>query len=130
MDLKRISSQSPWERKYGYCRAIRAGNLVLLGGTAPIAEDGSTFAPADAAAQTLRCYEIIQTALQKLGLDKSAILRVRLYVTDISRSHEFGMAHKQFFDGHIPCMTMVEVSKLIDPEMLVEIETDAQADIG
>ncbi len=127
MDLQRIHSQSPWERKYGYCRAIRVGNLVLFGGTAPIADDGSTFAPSDASAQTARCYEIIENALQELGLVKAAILRVRLYVTDIAQAHAFGTAHKQFFEGHLPCMTMVEVSKLIDPDMLVEIEADALA---
>ncbi len=127
MEIQRVSSNSPWETRYAYCRAIRVADLVVLGGTAPVADDGSTFAPGDAHAQTLRCYEIIETALRELDLDKTAIIRVRLYVTDIAQSHEFGTAHKQFFDGHIPCMTMVEVSRLIEPDMLVEIEVDATA---
>ena len=125
MSIQRVQTGSPWESRYGYCRALRAGNLVFLTGTAPINPDGSTHAPGDAHAQTLRCFEIIESALQQLGLAKTAIVRSRMYVTDISRADEFGGAHREFFGQHWPCLTMVEVSKLIDTDMLIEIECDA-----
>ncbi len=124
-DWQRVSTGNQWETRYGYSRAIRVGSLVFLGGAAPIDPDGSTHAPGDAGAQTSRCYEIIDRALGELGATREHVARVRLYVTDISRHDEFGLAHKAYFGEHAPCMTMVEVSALITPDMLVEIEADA-----
>ncbi len=125
MQFNRTFSGAPWESKVGYCRAIRAGDHIYVTGTAPVAEDGDTFAPGDAYAQTRRCIEIIQRALQDLGADLDCVVRTRMFVTDISRWQEYGRAHGEFFAGHPPATTMVEVSSLIDPEMLIEIEADA-----
>lgn len=125
MDRIRVFSGAPWEKRYGYCRAIRAGNQVFTTGTAPIAEDGSVFAPGDACAQARRCYEIIDRALRELGAGLRDVVRCRKYVTEISRCDEFGRAHAALFAEHPPCLTMVEVRSLIDPAMLVEIEVEA-----
>ncbi len=94
-------------------------------GTAPVAEGGGVHAPGDMEAQTARCLAIIEEAIAALGADRTHIVRTRLFVTDISRWAEVGRAHAAFFGAHRPCTTMVEVSALIDPEMLVEIEADA-----
>lgn len=123
-EIRRTTSGSPWEDRYGYCRAVRVGDMVFLTGTAPIAPDGSTFAPGDAYAQAAQCFAIIDRALGDLGADRSCIVRSRVYVTDISRADEFGRAHRDFFGAHRPCLTMVEVAKLISPDMLVEIECE------
>ena len=128
MTVQRVQTGSVWEARYGYSRAVRAGSQIFLTGTAPIAPDGSTHAPGDAYAQTARCFEIIEAALRELGADRSAIVRSRVYVTDIDRADEFGRAHREFFGEQGPCLTMVEVSRLIDPAMLVEIECDALAE--
>jgi isochorismate pyruvate lyase len=126
-EIRRTCSGSPWEDRYGYCRALRVGELIFLTGTAPVATDGSTFAPGDPAAQAMRCFEIIEQALRDLGADRTAIVRTRMYVTDIARADDIGLAHKRFFGEHRPCATMVEVSGLIRSDMLVEIECDAVA---
>lgn len=126
--FRRSYSGAPWEEMVGYCRAIRAGDLVYVTGTAPVAEGGGVFAPGDATAQARRCLEIIEGALADLGVDRTAIVRTRMFVTDISRWEEFGDAHRGFFGEHRPATTMVEVKSLIDPAMLIEIEADAVAD--
>lgn len=140
-----IPATNRWGDAYAYSRAIRLApndSLILLSGIAPVADDGSCFAPGDAHAQTLRCYHIAERALAALGLAtgpapdgaRAAILRSRMFVTDITRSHEFGLAHRAFFDNvtahgspHRPCLTMLGIAALIDPNMLVEIEIDAVA---
>ena len=94
-------------------------------GTAPVADDGSTHAPGDAAAQTRRCLEIIERALGEVGATMADVVRTRMFVTDISRWQEYGQAHGEVFRTHPPCTTMVEVKALIDPDMLIEIEADA-----
>lgn len=125
MKIERSFSGAPWEKKVGYCRAIRVGNNVFVGGTAPIAEDGSTFAPQDGYLQTKRCFEIIEKHLKKLGADLSNVVRTRMFVTDISRWEEYGKAHLEYFGNHPPVTTMVEVKSLINKDMLIEIEADA-----
>ncbi|MFN0135965.1 MAG: RidA family protein [Phycisphaerae bacterium] len=114
-----------WESIVGYCRAMRVGDQVFVTGTAPVADDGSVFAPGDAYRQALRCFEIIDRAMRELGAERKHIVRTRLYVTDISRWEEFGRAHKEFVGDHRPCTTMVEIKGLIDPAMLIEVEVDA-----
>lgn len=126
----RVYSGAPWEQRYGYCRALRvplspSASLIAVTGTAPVADDGSTFAPGDAAAQTRRCYQIILRALADLGAGVADVIRCRMFVTDPSRASEFGAAHREVFADHHPCLTMVGISALIDPAMLVEIEADA-----
>ena len=90
--------------------------------------DGSTHAPGDPYAQTKRCLEIIQTALADLGASTEHVVRTRLYVTDIDSFEDFGRAHREVFQHHPPCTTMVEVTALVSPDMLVEIEADAVLD--
>jgi enamine deaminase RidA (YjgF/YER057c/UK114 family) len=128
MTRTRVSSGAPWEKVVGYCRAVRVGPQIWVSGTAPVAEDGSTFARGDAYGQARRCLEIALAALAKLGASPQHVVRTRMFVTDISRWQEFGRAHGEVFRDHPPATTMVEVRALIDPEMLIEIEVDAIVD--
>lgn len=128
MTTRRVFSGAPWEKVVGYCRAIKRGNLIFVTGTAPVGEDGKTFAPGDAEAQARRCFQIIEKALRELGTDLSSVVRTRMFVTDITRWQDFGRAHGEAFRDFPPATTMVEVKSLIDPEMLIEIEADAVLD--
>lgn len=123
--FQRAYTGSPWETSVGFCRALRCGPLVFTAGTAPVADDGSTFAPGDPFAQTLRCYQLIERAIAQLGVDKTAIVRCRMYVTDVAHEREHARAHQQFFAGHHPCLTMVQIARLVRDDMLVEIEAEA-----
>ena len=125
MNVRRAFTGAPWEKQVGYCRALRAGDHIYVTGTAPVTENGQVFSPGDGYAQAKRCLEIIGKALAELGADMSAIVRTRMFVTDISRWAEFGRAHREFFADHPPATSMVEVRSLIDPAMLIEIEADA-----
>lgn len=125
--FERVYSKAPWETEVGYCRAIRAGDHIYVTGTAPVSEGGGVFASGDAYAQARRCLEIIEKALKALGCDRTRIVRTRMFVTDINRWAEFGRAHREFFGESRPATTMVEVQRLIDPAMLIEIEADAVA---
>lgn len=125
MKFERVFTNVVWEEKVGYCRAIKAGSQIFVTGTAPVAADGTTHAPGDAYAQAARCFELIRTALSQFGADLSNVVRTRMFVTDISRWQEYGRAHKEFFGAHPPATTMVEVKRLIDPDMLIEVEADA-----
>lgn len=122
---KRAFSGAPWEKKIAYCRAIRVGSDVYVSGTAPVSDDGKTFAPKNPYAQAKRCLEIVERAVRELGADRTHIVRTRMFVTDIKLWPEFGRAHQEFFAGNPPATSMVEVKSLIDPEMLIEIEADA-----
>lgn len=125
MQIKRTFSGASWESTVGYCRALKAGNHIYVSGTAPVAEDGSVFAPGDAYAQAKRCFEIVKQALRNLNADISNVVRTRMYVTDISLWFEFGKAHQEFFAENPPASTMLEVKSLIDSAMLIEVEVDA-----
>ncbi len=127
MKIQRTFSGAPWESQVGYCRALRAGTHIYVTGTAPVQEGGSVHAPGDARAQARRCFEIIARALNELGADLSHVVRTRMFVRDISRWAEFGEAHREAFGEHPPATTMVEVSRLIAPDMLIEVEADAVA---
>ncbi|HZF09970.1 MAG TPA: RidA family protein [Thermoanaerobaculia bacterium] len=124
MSFERVWSGSPWEGKVGYCRAVKAGPHVHVSGTTPMA-DGQVVAPGDAYAQTRRCLEIALGALAELGGSAAHVVRVRMFVTDISRWQEYGRAHGEVFAAHPPTNTMVEVKALIDPAILVEVELEA-----
>jgi len=128
MMIHRTHSGAPWEQKVGYCRAVRAGNQVMVSGTAPVGDDGEVVAPGDGYLQARRCIEIIEKALRTHGADLSHVVRTRMYVTDISRWEEYGRAHAEAFGTHPPVTAMVEVKSLIDPAMLIEIEADAIVD--
>ena len=123
--IVRHFTDTPWEPRVGYCRAIRAGNQIFMSGTAPVDDQGNTFAPGDGYAQAKRCFQIIQKTLRAMGADLSNIVRTRMYVTDISRWREYGQAHQEFMGAYPPTTAMVEVSALIDPDMLIEIEVEA-----
>jgi isochorismate pyruvate lyase len=124
--FERVFSSAPWEPIVGYCRALRAGDHVYVTGTAPVAEGGQgVHAPGDAYGQARRCLELIERALGGFALDRRAVVRTRMFVTDIARWQEFGRAHGEFFRDGPPATTMVEVKALIDPAMLIEIEADA-----
>jgi len=125
MSFQRVFSGAPWEAQVGYCRALRAGDRIFVTGTAPVAEGGGCHAPGDAYAQAVRCFDIMKEALAGLDADLSDVTRTRMFVTDIDRWEEYGRAHAEAFADHPPTTTLVEVSRLIDPEMLIEIEADA-----
>lgn len=114
----------------GYCRAVRRGPHVAVSGTAPVGPDGRVIAPGDGYAQATRCIEIVGAALAELGAGLADVVRTRMFVTDVSRWEEFGRAHRDAFGAHPPATTMVQVSGLIDPAMLIEIEADAIVDGG
>lgn len=125
MRLERVYSQAPWEVEVGYCRAIRVGDNIHITGTAPISQEGGVYAPGDGYAQAQRCLELIERAIRSLGCCRGNIVRTRMFVTDIERWREYGRAHREFFGENRPATTMVEVRRLIDPAMLIEIEADA-----
>jgi len=125
MAFERTFSGAPWEQSVGYCRALKAGNHIYVTGTAPVGDDGGVHAPGDAYAQARKCLEIIERALENLGADMTTVVRTRMFVTDVGRWQEFGKAHAEFFGGHPPATTMVEVKGLIEAGMLIEIEADA-----
>ncbi len=127
MSFQRVFSGAPWESKIAYCRALRAGDRIFVAGCAPVDDDGAVHAPGDPYAQTVRCIEIIREALERLGVDLSSVTRTRMFVTDISCWQEIGRAHGEFFGTHPPTTSMVEVRRLIEPEMMIEIEADAIA---
>lgn len=125
MSVRRVFSGAPWEGRVGYCRALRAGAHVYVTGTVAVEPDGTPHAPGDAYAQARRALEIILRALAELGAGPDDVVRTRMFVTDISRWQEVGRAHGEVFASHPPATTLVEVSALIDPAFLVEIEADA-----
>jgi enamine deaminase RidA (YjgF/YER057c/UK114 family) len=120
-----ITSGSPWEPVVGYSRAVRVGQWVHVAGTTATAPDGSVIAPGDAYGQTVAALTIVRRALEDAGASFADVVRTRMFVTDISRWREFGRAHGEVFSAIRPAATMVEVSRLIDPGHLVEIEVDA-----
>jgi enamine deaminase RidA (YjgF/YER057c/UK114 family) len=122
---RRAFSGAPWESIVGYCRAVRAGNSVFVAGTTASNPDGSVVGPGDAYAQTIHILRTIERALQEVGASLQDVVRTRMFVTDISRWQEIGRAHGEFFRTVQPAATMVQVSALIDPAHLVEIEVDA-----
>ncbi len=124
MDRIRVSTGSPWEPVVGYCRAIRIGNTVEVAGTTAM-KDGEIVGKGDAYQQAIQCLQTIEEALHKLGATMEAVVRTRMYVTDISQWEEIGRAHGEYFRNIRPVATMVEVKGLIDPELLVEIEVQA-----
>lgn len=125
LQRKLISSGSPFEKPIGFSRAVRVGNMVYVSGTAPVCVDGGTVGVGDVAAQTKRCLEIIEHALNEAGAGLEHVTRTRMFITDISLWEEAGRAHGEVFGDIRPAATMVEVSGLIDPDWLIEIEADA-----
>lgn len=125
LDRERYSSGAPWESIVGYSRAVRTGPFIAVTGCAAVGPDGELVGEGDAYAQAVRCIEIIGEVLDKAGAGLADVVRTRIFVTDIDRWEDVGRAHREAFSEIMPATTMVEVSRLIDPRMLVEIEADA-----
>jgi enamine deaminase RidA (YjgF/YER057c/UK114 family) len=119
------STQSPWEPKVGYSRAVRVGSFIAVSGTTATDANGELVAIGDPYGQTVQVLKNIQSALERAGGSLEAVIRTRIYVTDIKMWEEVGRAHGEFFGEIRPASAMVEVSALINPNMLVEIEADA-----
>lgn len=120
-----ISSGGPWEEAVGYSRAVRVGNFVTVAGTSAAQPDGTISGGNDAYLQAKCCFDIIATALAEAGASLADVVRTRMFVTDISRWEEFSLAHGEVFRDIRPAATMVEVQRLMTPEMLIEVEVDA-----
>ncbi|MBD3402486.1 RidA family protein [candidate division GN15 bacterium] len=124
MPRKQVSSGSPWEEPMGYCRAVRVGNRIVVSGTGPVTDDGSTASPGDPHGQALRCFEIIRQAIEDLGGALEYVVRTRMYVTDMAHAETIGQAHGEFFRTIKPASTMVGVTGLVRDDWFVEIEAE------
>jgi len=125
-DRQNISSGAKWEDIVGYSRAVRVGGRIYLTGTTAIDETGELIGAGDPYRQTVQIIRNIERALKQAGATLENVVRTRMFVTDIQRWEEYGRAHREFFGDIRPCATMVEVRALIDPQMLIEIEVEAE----
>jgi enamine deaminase RidA (YjgF/YER057c/UK114 family) len=127
-ERRTIGSSSPWEPRVGYSRAVRTGPLIAVAGTTSTDETGAVIGRGDAYTQTTVIFRKIESALRLAGAEMKHVVRTRMFVTDIGTWEDVGRAHAEFFGEIRPAATMVQVSGLIHPDMLVEIEVDAVLD--
>ena len=126
---QRATSGSPYEEQFGFSRAVRVGNRIVVAGTGPVEADGSS-TPGDAAAQAERCLTLIVKAIEDLGGSASDVVRTRMFITDAALGDEIGKVHAEFFGATRPAATMVVVAKLLREEWVVEIEAEAMVGAG
>jgi enamine deaminase RidA (YjgF/YER057c/UK114 family) len=124
-ERQNISSGGKWEPVIGYSRAVRAGDWVHVAGTTAADNTGRIIGEGDAYAQTIQALRTVATALERAGASMADVVRTRMFVTDISQWERYGRAHGEVFGAILPAATMVEVNRLVDPAMLIEIEADA-----
>ena len=124
---EKIFSGTPWEPKVCYSRAIKVGDIVFVSGTTGTDPSGKVLAPGDMYAQSVQAIRNIEKALKRLGMGLENVVRTRMYVTQIDRWEEVAKAHAEFFGQVHPATSLIGVARLVDPEMLVEIEAEAVA---
>ena len=124
MPTQRVSSASPYEPIVGYCRALRVEDRIVVSGTAPIGDDGKSFAPGDPEAQARRCFTVAARAVEQLGGSLQQAVRTRMYLTRAEDWEVVARVHGEFFSEVRPVATAVVVSALIDPDWLLEIEVE------
>jgi enamine deaminase RidA (YjgF/YER057c/UK114 family) len=130
MIRRNVYSGSPWEAKVAYCRAKRVGENVFVSGTVAVDPEGKPVAPGDVYEQTRYALQKIARALSELGASLRDVVRTRTFVVDIDQFEHFARAHREAFEGVDPVATCVEVSRLVSPEYLIEIEVDAVVEPG
>jgi len=125
MERQNVLLGSPYEELVGFSRAVRVGPFVSVGGTAPIGENGETVGVGDAAVQARRCFEIIEQALEGAGANLSNVVRTRMMLTDVTNFETVAAVRKEFVGAFKPVDTIVEVSRFVNSDWLIEVEADA-----
>jgi len=125
MAHQRLRSGAPWEPVVGYCRAVVAGPIVAISGSAAVDEHGELVGVGDMHAQSVQCLKVLESTLASAGASLGDVIRTRIFVTDIEQWEAVARAHREVFEESPPATSMVEVVRLIDERMLVEIEADA-----